>query len=377
MTFLKTIVKSNFIADIWQKKPHVFRQAMSEIVDLIDGNELAGLACEEEVESRIISGREALGQWSCQQGPFSDEDFAILPENNWTLLVQGLDQWLDEVRDILRQFTFLPQWRLEDIMASYAPIGGGVGPHFDYYDVFLIQVSGSRQWHLGQWCNEFTELQKNEQVKLLQHFETEVSHLLVAGDILYIPAGKAHWGVATTDDCITFSVGFRSPSEKELLSLALENIVEGLSEHKHYQDTVSSIDSCPAKINASVQQQLEDFLTRLTPEKLQEAASQAFGQLVTEPRYASLEGEQDVSEKEIDVVIADTIAAKNHLILSYPAHSRYAFSTTQLFVNGERYNVSEPLAQAICDGVIPCELLDESAKRILITLVNKGDVFIE
>jgi 50S ribosomal protein L16 3-hydroxylase len=369
-----SISKEDFLANIWQKKTYIFRDAKNDIVDLVDGNELAGLACEEEVESRIISGYDALGEWSCRQGPFDTSYFSQLPEKNWTLLVQGMDQWIDEVRDILADFTFLPQWRLEDVMASYAPVGGGVGPHFDYYDVFLIQVSGSREWRLGQMCDETTALQDHASVKLLANFETAEAHQIHAGDILYIPAGKAHWGVASSDDCITFSVGFRAPSEKELLSSLLENMINEFSDHRRYQDNLASIDEHPAKINAAVHQQLTDFLHNLSTEKLQRAAEQAFGELVTEPRYSAFDEPLVIEKNALKNAIDECIAMQEDLELYIPPHTRLAFSETHLFVNGDTYCIDPVLAKAICEGVIPSQQLRDMPIDMLYTLLHRGDI---
>lgn len=374
MTMFSSISKEDFLANIWQKKTYIFRDAKNDIVDLVDGNELAGLACEEEVESRIISGYDALGEWSCRQGPFDTSYFSQLPEKNWTLLVQGMDQWVDEVRDILADFTFLPQWRLEDVMASYAPVGGGVGPHFDYYDVFLIQVSGSREWRLGQMCDETTALQDHASVKLLANFETAETHQIHAGDILYIPAGKAHWGVASSDDCITFSVGFRAPSEKELLSSLLENMINEFSEHRRYQDNLASIDEHPAKINAAVHQQLTDFLHNLSTEKLQRAAEQAFGELVTEPRYSAFDEPLAIEKNALKNAIDECIAVQEDLELYIPPHTRLAFSETHLFVNGDTYCIDPVLAKAICEGVIPSQQLRDMPIDMLYTLLHRGDI---
>jgi 50S ribosomal protein L16 3-hydroxylase len=374
MTMFSSISKEDFLANIWQKKTYIFRDAKNDIVDLVDGNELAGLACEEEVESRIISGYDALGEWSCRQGPFDTSYFSQLPEKNWTLLVQGMDQWIDEVRDILADFTFLPQWRLEDVMASYAPVGGGVGPHFDYYDVFLIQVSGSREWRLGQMCDETTALQDHASVKLLANFETAETHQIHAGDILYIPAGKAHWGVASSDDCITFSVGFRAPSEKELLSSLLENMINEFSDHRRYQDNLASIDEHPAKINAAVHQQLTDFLHNLSTEKLQRAAEQAFGELVTEPRYSAFDEPLVIEKNALKNAIDECIAMQEDLELYIPPHTRLAFSETHLFVNGDTYCIDPVLAKAICEGVIPSQQLRDMPIDMLYTLLHRGDI---
>jgi 50S ribosomal protein L16 3-hydroxylase len=374
MSIFTAITKDVFLKTIWQQKPYVFSQVMPELIDLIDGNELAGLACEEEAESRIIFGREKTGEWTCQQGPFNEEKFANLPEKNWTLLVQGMDQWVDEVRDILQVFSFLPQWRLEDIMASYAPVGGGVGPHFDYYDVFLIQISGSREWRLGQCCDEATSLQDNDQVKLLAEFATQETHQLQAGDMIYIPAGKSHWGVSSSEDCITFSVGFRAPSEKELLSSVLDNMIDGLSDHHRYKDNLASIDGHSAKINSAVHQQLAEFIGTLSVEKLQHAVQQAFGEQVTGPRYAPMDELLSIEKGEFEAVIADFIKSKKDLPIVILVHSRLAFSDTQLFVNGEAYNTDQDFAESVCNGLIPYALLTKASMNILKDLLDNGDV---
>lgn len=393
MNLFSTLSKENFLADVWQKKPYLFQQAMCEVVDIVDGNELAGLACEPSVESRIIFGYEgeykkenksadkqqknikANEKWRCEQGAFDESRFARLPEKNWTLLVQGVDQWIDEARDILSYFSFLLRWRLEDIMASYAPMGGGVGPHFDYYDVFLIQVSGMREWRLGQWCDEHSQLQNNDQVKLLAEFITEETLHTKAGDILYIPAGKAHWGIASSDECITLSVGFRAPSQKEILSMMLGDMVDSFSNHHRYKDNMAAIDSNSNKINQAAHQQLREFITALTPEKLSTAAEQAFGKLVTEPRYCALDESSVVTFSEFNDIIEYCEMGNQPLRLYFPPHSRLAFSETQLFVNGEIYDMDEPFSKAVCDGVIPINLyVKQKNRELLYQLLEKGDI---
>lgn len=364
--------KDDFLTQYWQQKAHVFRDAMSDLVGLIEGDELAGLACEESAESRVIKGREEHGKWCCEQGPFAEEYFGQLPKEDWTLLVQGVDQWFEEVHNILARFDFLPQWRLEDIMASYAPVGGGVGPHFDYYDVFLIQISGSRQWRLGQTCDAASPLQTNSEVKLLDEFITEETHELNPGDMLYVPAGKAHWGVASSDDCITFSVGFRAPSEKELLSSVLEHLVDTLSDNHRYKDTLQSIDQDPAKINGAVQNQVQQLMASLTPERIQQAAAQVFGELVTEPRHCALE--EGEGEESSNSIITSALKQQTDITLWVPAHTRLAYSDQYLFVNGEAYNAHEDFAQAVCQAYLPHSLLNSANILILEALISQGDL---
>jgi 50S ribosomal protein L16 3-hydroxylase len=372
MAVFKNISPQNFIDEVWQKKPFVFEQSFPDIAELTDGNDLAGLACESDVESRIISGHDLNGAWQCQQGPFTSKDFSKLAETNWTLLVQGFDQWNDRAKQILEQFNFLPKWRLEDIMASYAPIGGSVGPHFDYYDVFLIQASGTREWQLGQQCDHNSALQDNEQVKLLAEFDCQQRHQIHAGDMIYIPAGLAHWGTATTDDCITLSVGFRAPSQNEILIQSLELLIEKLSNQEHsdrYKDSPESIDDNPYKINQHIQKSLPTVQSQ-TDTSLTE---QAFGQLVTEQRYFTDDGElEDWDVKKL----AQALEGNPRCELIHDPSSRFAFTENYLFVNREAFKVSEPFSKMLCNGLIEREL-NASELRVLLDLLSEGSVQIK
>jgi len=361
-----------FLARVWQKQPYVFRQVMTEYIDNLHGDDLAGLACEPGVESRIIKGKEEKGEWRCQQGPMDESSFSTLAEKDWTLLVQGLDQYSDEIAALLAQFRFLPQWRLEDVMASYAPIGGGVGPHFDYYDVFLIQVSGQREWKIGQQCDESTPLQDNDQVKLLDTFTMSEAHLLNPGDMIYIPAGMAHWGTATSNDCITFSIGFRAPSEKELMVCTMGNLAEQFSLHRRYKDTLPSIDAHPAKINDSVHQQLADMLHALSVDDIKSMLGQSFGELVTEPRYI---GHGEHIEYSIDD-IQQPLSNEGWIEISLSSHTRLAFSDNQLFVNGVSYPMPEVLSRQIYEGRLSQDFLKEEALLVIMELLDRQDIIL-
>lgn len=220
---------ADFLRDYWQQRPLLMRQAAQD-VDLVDGDMLAGLALEESVESRLITGGDA-GDWQARSGPFTEADFAALPASNWTLLLQSVDHYLTETSLLLDSFNFLPAWRIEDIMISYAAKGGGVGPHFDHYDVFLIQTAGTRRWRLGPRCDANSPLQDNDSLKLLAAMPVTEEFVLEPGDVLYLPPGIAHWGSATSDDCITWSVGFRAPELHQLLDwlLAESEAARGLT----------------------------------------------------------------------------------------------------------------------------------------------------
>lgn len=210
------LAATDFLADYWQRKPLLVRQALPDYTSPITADELAGLALEDEVESRLVLEQGAHGPWELRHGPFHGSDFQTLPEEAWTLLVQGVDLWVPEVAAVLDHFDFLPRWRLDDIMISYAATQGSVGPHFDQYDVFLLQVEGTRRWQVGGGCDSSSPVLANTDLSILADFTVEQEWVLEPGDMLYVPPGVAHWGVAQSPG-LTYSVGFRSPNLADML----------------------------------------------------------------------------------------------------------------------------------------------------------------
>ncbi len=201
----------DFLKNFWQKKPKVIRQFISAD-KLITPNELAGLACEDFIESRLVTENPTR---QVQHGPFGEELFRKLPVKNWCLLVQSVDHYHDGIRLIKELFDFIPRWRLDDIMVSYATTGGGVGRHFDHYDVFLIQGEGSRLWQLGELCGPETEIDDVSMLNLVSEFSISEEFILNQGDALYIPPHISHNGIALSNS-LCFSVGFRAPSIDEM-----------------------------------------------------------------------------------------------------------------------------------------------------------------
>ena len=226
-----------FLAEHWQRKPLLVRSAVPGYVSPISADELAGLAMESEVESRIVLENWNDKPWVLRHGPFAESVFEELPASHWTLLVQAIDLWMPETQGLLDRFDFLPRWRLDDLMVSYAPAGGSVGPHFDQYDVFLLQVEGERRWRLGRSCGSNTALLAGTDLRILQEFTTQEEWLLGPGDMLYVPPNVAHWGIAESD-CLTFSIGFRSPRLSDMLGdLAIELAAsDSLPGHEYYRD---------------------------------------------------------------------------------------------------------------------------------------------
>ena len=206
-----------FLAEYWQRQPLYFSGALAPWAFPLTSEELAGLACEAEVESRIATGDESDG-WTLRHGPFEEDDFVAAPDQGWTLLVQDVEKHLPEFRPLMDLFDFIPPWRMDDLMISFAAPGGSVGPHVDAYDVFLIQGQGTRTWRLDPEPAEIAWREDSE-LRVLSQFSPRETVETVPGDVLYLPPGIAHHGIGA-EPSITLSIGFRAPSAGELLAAA-------------------------------------------------------------------------------------------------------------------------------------------------------------
>jgi 50S ribosomal protein L16 3-hydroxylase len=225
-----------FLRQHWQKEPLLIRAAFSDFQCPLSANDLAGIACQRHALARLVLGSGS--RFKLESGPFEASRFATLGKKNWTLLVQEVDQWDASVRALLRHFSFLPRWRIEDVMVSYAVTGGSVGAHIDQYDVFLLQGRGQRRWQIDDRVASRAEknplLVANAPLKLLKHFKANREWVLAPGDMLYLPPGVAHHGIALDDDCMTLSIGLRAPSSAEMLQHLLAQ--EHFSDAVRYQD---------------------------------------------------------------------------------------------------------------------------------------------
>ena len=214
--------KFEFIQQYWQKKPCLIRQAIPDFVSPITPEELAGLACEDEVHSRLVIEKDGNSPWELSYGPFREEVFLALPETHYSLLVSECEKWIPELSELIDLFRFIPDWRIDDLMVSYAPPGGSVGPHTDEYDVFLLQAQGKRDWQYSNSRVDSPVLIPDLDLAIMQDFNGDQKAILSPGDMLYLPPGIAHHGVAL-DACLTFSIGFRAPAAIEVLeSFTLE-----------------------------------------------------------------------------------------------------------------------------------------------------------
>lgn len=328
LALLNHLTPANFLSEYWQKKPLLIRQAIPEFSGLMDANELAGLACEEEAQSRIIQQKK--GQWSVKQGPFNEKDFTKLPDRDWTLLVQGVNHFLPEAAELLAQFNFIPHARLDDLMVSYAPDGGGVGPHVDSYDVFLLQGSGRRHWKISTQTE--LSLLEDAPLRILKHFETEQEWVLEAGDMLYLPPQVAHWGLAVGDDCMTYSIGFRAPKTQELahefLSYLQDHLPVPLNQPTLYQDPELTLQTHPAEISANMVNKVHAMLKAL--ECNPSLVGDFLGLYLTEPKPHIL----FEPAKKLSLKLFKARLAEHTLYLSLP--SQMLFWSHQFYLNGER-----------------------------------------
>ena len=377
MALLGELDASEFLARHWQREPLLVRAALPEVQDLVDGDTLAGLAGEDVVEARIVVHDPVREAWSCEHGPFEAERFARLPRSGWTLLVNAVDHWLPEAAALLEPFDFLPRWRIDDVMFSYAVPGGGVGPHFDFYDVFLIQISGERRWQLGGRCDAHTPLAAHRELRLLEAFEPVTEHRLGPGDMLYLPAGIAHRGEAASPDCITCSVGFRAPAHGELLAEALSRLTEGIPEDRRYRDGPGPPPEdrhCLDGVGADV---LADAWRSLAPADVESALARAFGALVTEPRHPEL---IEPAEAPTHHALAGRLARDGAIDLTHHVASRFAWRTVdggaELFVDGEAIETSVALARAICAGRLE-RAPDADGWSLIVDLIGRGSLAVD
>ncbi len=322
LTLLAGLSPRQFMQRHWQKKPLLVRAAVPALAPPISRNDLFALAARDDVRSRLVQqvGR----QWRLDHGPFSRRSLPALRQTGWTLLVQGVDRHCDEVARLQQQFRFLPDARLDDVMVSYASDRGGVGPHQDSYDVFLLQASGQRRWRIARAKNE--TLRAGLPLRILANFEAEQEFLLDAGDMLYLPPGYAHDGVAV-GECLTCSIGFRAPRRRELGVELLQRMAEAVPESTDdpvYRDPDQAAVSTPALLPAALRQFAESSMRELLQRP--HALSRALGEYLTEPQ-ANVWFVPQVLDRDYHRVVLDR-------------KTRMLHDRRHVFVNGESYRAS-------------------------------------
>lgn len=370
---------AEFLDTYWQKQPLVVRDALPDFESPLSPNELAGLACEDGVESRLILKEGGAYPWELRHGPFDPEDFMELPETHWTVLVQEVDRLIPEVGALLDRFRFLPDWRLDDVMVSYAPTDGTVGPHIDNYDVFLIQGSGHRRWQIGTTPVEHEEIVPDLDVRILDNFEADEEFVLGPGDLLYLPPRIAHHGVAADDECMTYSVGFRAPKHRDLVGDFLQHALEQIDPDARYSDPDLTPVEHPGRLNDDARSKVRTLLERFVTDD--DAIDRWLGQYLTRPtrdREAVPPRQPLTTDALTDALQQGTDLRRGPV--AHLAFLEHDDGTATLFVNGEARSLDADLAYAapLVTGRqhIPADTLtphlDDAFTTLLTDLVNEG-----
>lgn len=327
-TLLGGLSPTRFLRDVWHKRPLLIRNAVPDFAGLLTPGEMQQLACRDDVESRLIRGSGT--RWQLEHGPFGKNDFKRLPKTEWTLLVQSLNHILPEADALLARFNFIPHARLDDLMVSYAVPGGSVGPHFDSYDVFLLQGQGHRRWQIS--TQNDLALLDDAPLKILRRFKPEEEWLLGPGDMLYLPPHVAHFGVAE-DDCMTCSIGFRAPTTEELAHGFLMHMQDTLKLEGRYADPDLRLQAHPGEISRAMLAQIEDMIAKVKWNKRDIA--EFAGRYLSEPKPNVF---FDPPEAALTRAAFNKQANRHGLALN--PKSRLLFTGGRYFINGDAFTAA-------------------------------------
>jgi 50S ribosomal protein L16 3-hydroxylase len=373
---LHDLTVEQFLAEYWQKKPLLIKGGFTNFIDPISPDELAGLAAEEEIESRVVS--KSKGQWQLETGPF--EDYTAFGEQDWTLLVQAVDHWHPESAVLIEPFRFIPNWRIDDLMISFSTPGGGVGPHLDQYDVFIIQGMGKRHWRVGMPDATLTQHCPHPRLLQISPFVDCIDVITEPGDILYIPPGCPHDGISV-DASLNYSVGFRAPAQKDLLTGLADYLIENEIQGERYADPERTVSQAIGEITpadlSSVQQLLQGLIN--DPNLL----AQYFGSYITHAKH-ELDATEPDPHYHLDEIAeylqeGSVLARLGGLRCCYIQQS--AQQDILLFINGhtikvpasELSTVKELCEHTHLDAETCLRFADDPAKLQLLTmLINQG-----
>jgi 50S ribosomal protein L16 3-hydroxylase len=367
---------ARFLRDYWQKKPLLVRGAFAALADPVTPDDLAGLSCEPSALSRVVVHDARRDTWTLCTGPFVAADFAELPRRNWTLLVQDVDKWDADVAALLRPFSFLPRWRIDDVMVSYAVDGGSVGAHVDQYDVFLLQGQGRRRWSISTDPAAPKAFRDDAEIKLLRSFDPTDEWVLLPGDMLYLPPGVPHHGVAI-GECLTYSIGMRAPSRAELLVDFAESFAAEWPEDERLGDPDLAAAAGDGEIDDVAFDRALAAMPWLRVAKVEASAFRAwFASFVT--RYRSTLSAVPRGRKITAAELARAAAAKADVVCDPWSRAAWfrAGRDARLFVAGTEIACSLRFARRIGTGA-PFPLAEIAAPRdreALRRLIDLGHV---
>ena len=343
------LTEAKFLAEYWQKQPLLMRSAFPDFQNPVDPDELAGLACDEDSNARYIE-HTGNNEWRLCQGPLSDDFFDDVTGSEWSLLVSDVEKLLPDFREYLQPFRFIPDWRIDDLMISYAPVGGSVGAHVDQYDVFLLQAGGTREWSIENTRRESSNPSPSvsSTISLLGDFSADETWQLQAGDMLYLPPQFAHHGIAKEEPCMTWSIGFRAPSVDEMLPEIINYLLESDAAGKRFSDPQRVTTGTPGLIGNDDIAVLRTMLTEALQQP-DEILNQWIGRCVTEPKDIQ---ESPDNSGSISSTTVNEYLARGHTLISN-SQKRIAYTLcdnkTTLFAEGLPYTCSTAVAAAVCD----------------------------
>lgn len=334
-----------FLQQYWQQKPLLIPQALENFSNPLDENELAGLACDPDANARFMQHVQG-NEWRMCMGPLDDDFFDDVTGNKWSLLVSDIEKLLPDFRDYLQPFRFLPDWRIDDLMISYAPPGGSVGAHVDQYDVFLLQASGVREWQIETTARIGRQESVSNDISLLGDFTADETMRLRAGDMLYLPPHFAHHGIAIEDACMTWSIGFRAPSADEMLPSILNYISDDMQQPERFTDSGRSKASNPGLIEVNDKTKLRQLLATAL-EYNDQQLDDWIGRYLTEAKDTS----EDTDIQTLDWrSLKKQIGAKHRL--NGNSYKTFAYSPATegatLYADGESYPCSMGFAEQLC-----------------------------
>ena len=367
---------TDFLNEYWQKKPLLIKGGFKNFVDPLTADELAGLAMEEDIESRIVSC--AAMKWDLQTGPF--EDFGAFGDKDWTLLVQAVDHWHPEAAKLLDPFRFIPNWRIDDLMVSFSTPGGGVGPHLDQYDVFIIQGEGKRHWRVGMPDSSLQQLCPHPRLLQVSSFDDCIDVITEPGDILYIPPGCPHDGVSIANS-LNYSVGFRAPAQKDLLTGMADYLIDNDITGQRFSDNGRKAAASVGQLANADLESIHQLMLQLVNDK--QALPHWFGSLITRAKH-----ELDLNEPDPHYG-SDEIAEylEEGSVLSRIGGLRCCYyqqdtdSDILLFINGDQITLPADelvTAQRLCDHTELSPALNQhfisSEQRLMLltNLINQG-----
>lgn len=367
------ITSEIFLRDYWQKKPLVVRNALPQIVGMFEPADIFELATNEEATARLVK-QYTDDDWRVKLGGITEADLADVPEK-WSVLVQNMEQWSEELGEMWNAFGFIPQWQRDDIMVSYAPQGGSVGKHYDEYDVFLVQGYGHRRWQVGKWCDPSTEFKPNQPIRIFDDMgELVIDEVMAPGDLLYIPSRMAHYGVAQ-DDCLTFSFGLRYPNLADLL----ENINRGFC---HQDDRLNLTEFLvPLRLSqskqktgllgqAEIQAMKTQFLQTLSQSaEFDRLFQQAVATTVTSRRYEMLVSDELSDPDEVQEWLEDGAV----LVQDNNCKLAYLTEPLEIYANGEWLDELNALEKTVLKHLADGEALDWATLQTLVAEQQSDD----